>query len=142
MQVTFVDHNWKLSVLKIINVDIKFTLDQKKFLGVPLWIEQCHLCEEGLLKLRINHFLFTYIKSPCNNFHCRICLNFANKIDIISFPVDSYIILSNIYFAKVIMQVKLIGVAYTLRTHWNQFSLGGHCKQEYMHQCSFIIRGG
>ena len=26
---------------------------------------------------------------------------------------------------KVIMQGKLIAVAYTLRTHWNQFSLGG-----------------
>ena len=35
---------------------------------------------------------------------------------------------------KVIMQGKLIAVAYTLRTYWNQFSLDGICKQEYMHQ--------
>ena len=30
----------------------------------------------------------------------------------------------------VIMQGKLIAVAYNLRTYWNQFSLGGICKQE------------
>ena len=29
------------------------------------------------------------------------------------------------------MQGKLIAVAYTLCTYWNQFSLGGICKQEY-----------
>ena len=43
---------------------------------------------------------------------------------------------------KGVMQGKLIAVVYTLRTHWNQFSLGGICKQEQMHQCSFSIRGG
>ena len=44
---------------------------------------------------------------------------------------------------KVIRQGKLIAaVAYSLRTYWNQFSLGGVCKQEYMHQCSSSIRGG
>ena len=32
--------------------------------------------------------------------------------------------------SKVLMQGKLIAVAYTLRTYWNQFSLGGICKQE------------
>ena len=32
---------------------------------------------------------------------------------------------------KVLMQGKLIAVAYTLCTYWNQFSLGGICKQEY-----------
>ena len=32
---------------------------------------------------------------------------------------------------KVLMQGKLIAVAYTLRTYWNQFSLSGICKQEY-----------
>ena len=32
-------------------------------------------------------------------------------------------------FSKVIMQGKLIAVAYTLCTYWNQFSLGGVCKQ-------------
>ena len=31
---------------------------------------------------------------------------------------------------KVLMQGKLIAVAYTLRTYWNQFSLGGISKQE------------
>ena len=31
---------------------------------------------------------------------------------------------------KKVMQGKLIAVAYTLRTYWNQFSLGGICKQE------------
>ena len=30
---------------------------------------------------------------------------------------------------KVIMQWKLIAVAYTLRTYWNQFSLGGICNK-------------
>ena len=30
---------------------------------------------------------------------------------------------------KGVMQGKLIVVVYTLRTHWNQFSLGGICKQ-------------
>ena len=34
-------------------------------------------------------------------------------------------------WSKVLMQGKLIAaVAYTLRTKWNQFSLGGLCKQE------------
>ena len=31
---------------------------------------------------------------------------------------------------KNVMQGKLIAVAYTLRTYWNQFTLGGICKQE------------
>ena len=31
---------------------------------------------------------------------------------------------------KGVMQGKLIAVVYTLRTHWNQFSLGGICKQD------------
>ena len=31
---------------------------------------------------------------------------------------------------KVLMQGKLIAVAYTLRTYWNQFSVGGLCKQK------------
>ena len=31
---------------------------------------------------------------------------------------------------EVLMQGKLIAIAYTLRTYWNQFSLGGICKQE------------
>ena len=43
---------------------------------------------------------------------------------------------------KDVMQGKLIAVVYTLRTYWNQFSLGGICKQEYMHQRSSSIRGG
>ena len=38
--------------------------------------------------------------------------------------------LTCIVWPKVIMQGKLIAVAYTLRTYWNQFSLGGICKQE------------
>ena len=32
--------------------------------------------------------------------------------------------------SKSVMQGKLIGVAYTLRTYRNQFSLGGICNQE------------
>ena len=32
--------------------------------------------------------------------------------------------------SKDLMQGKLIAVVYTLRTYWNQFSLGGICKQE------------
>jgi len=35
-----------------------------------------------------------------------------------------------IELSKGVMQGKLIAVVYTLRTHWNQFSLGGICKQE------------
>jgi len=44
--------------------------------------------------------------------------------------------------SKVIIQGKLFAVTYTLHTYWNQFSLGGICKQENMHQCLFNIRGG
>ena len=57
----------------------------------------------------------------------------------------SYLIFNLVYLfflGKVIMQGKLIAVANTLRTYWNQLSLGVICKQEYMHQCSFSIRGG
>ena len=36
----------------------------------------------------------------------------------------------SLLFSKVLMQGKLIAVAYTLRTYWNQFSLGVICKQE------------
>ena len=43
---------------------------------------------------------------------------------------------------KIVMQGKLIAVGYTLRIYWNQFSLGGICKQEKMHQGSFSIQGG
>ena len=31
---------------------------------------------------------------------------------------------------KVLMQGKLIAVVYTLRTYWNQFSLGGISKED------------
>ena len=31
---------------------------------------------------------------------------------------------------KDVMQGELISVAYIMRTYWNQFSLGGICKQE------------
>ena len=37
---------------------------------------------------------------------------------------------NNLPLTKVLMQGKLIAVAYTLRTYRNQFSLGGICKQE------------
>ena len=33
-------------------------------------------------------------------------------------------------YSKGVMQGKLIAVVYILRTYWNQFSLGGICKQE------------
>ena len=36
----------------------------------------------------------------------------------------------NLRQGKVIIQGKLIADVYTLRTYWNQFSLGGICKQE------------
>jgi len=36
----------------------------------------------------------------------------------------------NILQLKNVIQGKLIAVAYTLRTYWNQFSLGGICKQD------------
>ena len=38
--------------------------------------------------------------------------------------------LRNQLSTKDLMQGKLIAVAYTLRTYWNQFSLVGICKQE------------
>ena len=34
-------------------------------------------------------------------------------------------------YSKVLMQGKLIAVAYALLTYWNQFSLSGICKQEW-----------
>ena len=37
---------------------------------------------------------------------------------------------STLHRVKVIMQGKLIAVAYSLRRYGNQFSLGGVCKQE------------
>ncbi len=37
---------------------------------------------------------------------------------------------SDMILSKGVMQGKLIAVVYTLRTHSNQFSLGGICKQE------------
>ena len=46
------------------------------------------------------------------------------------------------FIPKVLIQGKLIAVAYTLRTLCSQFSQGGLCKQEWMHQCLFSIRGG
>ena len=50
----------------------------------------------------------------------------------------------NIVLIKGVMQGKLIAVVYTLRKHWNQFSLGRICKQDWvqLHRCSFSIRGG
>ena len=47
-------------------------------------------------------------------------------------PIDKQIdtIPKEIHHFKGVMQGKLIAVAYTLRTYWNQFSLGGICKQE------------
>ena len=42
----------------------------------------------------------------------------------------------------VIMQGKLIAVAYTLRTYGNQFSPGGICKQEYSISVRFYVKDG
>ena len=36
----------------------------------------------------------------------------------------------NFDYSKRVMQGKIIAVVYTLRTYWNQFSVGGICKQE------------
>ena len=47
-----------------------------------------------------------------------------------------------ILFSMEIRQGKLISVVYSLLTYWNQFSHGGVCKQEKMHQCYSSIRGG
>ena len=44
--------------------------------------------------------------------------------------VDSGSCTKKLTLTKVLMQGKLIVVAYTLRTYWKQFSLGGICKQE------------
>ena len=41
---------------------------------------------------------------------------------------------------RYLIQGKLIAVASTPNTYWNQFFLGGICKQEYMYQCSSGIR--
>ena len=56
--------------------------------------------------------------------------------------ISSLITIYLLAIAKVVMQGKLIAVAYTLRSYRNQFSLGGICKQEQMQQCSFSIEGG
>ena len=56
-----------------------------------------------------------------------------------SFIISKYD--ENLVSSKVLMQGKLIMVAYTLPTYWNQFSLGGICKQEKMHQCPYCMRG-
>ena len=37
---------------------------------------------------------------------------------------------NNSVVGKAVMQGKLIAVAYTLRKYWNQFFMGGICKQE------------
>ena len=42
----------------------------------------------------------------------------------------------NMDVGKVLMQGKLIAFAFTLRTYWDPFSLGGICKWEKMYQCS------
>ena len=41
--------------------------------------------------------------------------------------------------SKVVMQGKLNAVAYSLRTHGNQFSVGGICKQEYQIKSNQIL---
>ena len=46
------------------------------------------------------------------------------------FIVNSDGFISILESIKVIMQGKLIAVAYTLCTYWNQFPLGGICKQK------------
>ena len=38
------------------------------------------------------------------------------------------------------MQGKLIAVAYSLRKYWNQFSVGGVCKQEYWRDASVLLK--
>ena len=68
------------------------------------------------------------------------CINYSNHL--LSIAVSSNASLNMFDEIKGVMQGKLIAVVYTLRTHWNQFSLGGICKQEWVHQCSFSIRGG
>ena len=68
------------------------------------------------------------------------CINYSNHL--LSIAVSSNASLNMFDEIKGVMQGKLIAVVYTLRTHWNQFSLGGICKQEWVHQCSFSILGG
>ena len=46
------------------------------------------------------------------------------------FRFIEYYMANLLVIIKDIMQGKLIAVAYTLRTYWNQFSLGGICKEE------------
>ena len=43
--------------------------------------------------------------------------------------IDSCLIFYKLVTPKDVRQGKFIAVVYTLRTYWNQFSLGGICKQ-------------
>ena len=90
---------------------------------------------------------------PCLNSIQKVSVSYLNQS---SFPLcqkfpawTTYSIVYKIMIfwrafiiVKGVMQGKLIAVMYTLRTHWNQFSLGGICKQKKVHQCSFSIRAG
>ena len=48
----------------------------------------------------------------------------------VEYRKSTIIEIQHIELAKDVMQEKLIAVVYTLRTYWNQFSVGGICKQE------------
>ena len=82
--------------------------------------------------------------------HLNICIVHVELIKTSKFILDNFSICilrhkgkyADLLVHKNIMQGKLIGVEYILRTYWNQFSLGGICKQEKMPQCSFNIRVG
>ena len=59
-----------------------------------------------------------------SGFYFPICKVHGSVLLITSFKTEAIVTTKNV------MQGKLIAVAYTLRTYWNQFSLGGICKQE------------
>ena len=77
--------------------------------------------------LRLLYFLI-FILSSLSSIPCPSFNHTSAKFEIKNKWIFWMILQLGLF--KGVMKGKLISVVYTLRTHWNQFSLGGICKQE------------
>ena len=98
--------------------------------ALPLWpprrLNLRAACSSGVLDYL--HHIIINIRTPLRP--SPVPLQYPPLYSFYTIHHVSIIYIPKVVSIKVLMQGKLIAVAYTLRTYWNQFSLGGICKQE------------
>ena len=112
------------------NLAVHYSVEDEGIIEFDLFLTVLSVLSISLLafiKLFMNWFFLIEREFGVNTRECRRC--FTKVLSIWDFK-RLYVRSSVFRSHQVIRQGKFIAVAYSLRTYWNQFSLGSVCKQE------------